>query len=186
RRARPGDATARGCNRRGWRLAVRRGDEGSDAHDRRAQRRRRAELQAEPSVAMWESPPLRASDAERDQVAASLREHCIAGRLTLDEFAERTDHALAARTKPGLEAGTRDLPSSVAQPEPKLGKRTHVTLIGGMGRRGPWRLPERLRVVGVIGAVELDLSEAVIEAGETTIDAWWGIGSLEIVVPEGI
>ena len=135
---------------------------------------------------MSESPPLRASDAERDQVAASLREHCIAGRLTLDEFAERTDQALAARTKPELDAVTRDLPSSVAQAEPKLGKRTHVTLIGGMERRGPWRLPERLRVVGVIGAVELDLSEAVIEAGETTIDAWWGIGSLEIVVPEGI
>jgi hypothetical protein len=41
---------------------------------------------------------LRASDAERERVAASLREHCAAGRLTLEELSERLDEAYRART----------------------------------------------------------------------------------------
>jgi hypothetical protein len=41
---------------------------------------------------------MRASDADRDAVVADLGEHFQAGRLTLAEFDERTDRALAART----------------------------------------------------------------------------------------
>ena len=35
----------------------------------------------------------RASDADRDQAAAALREHLAAGRLTTEEFDERLDKA---------------------------------------------------------------------------------------------
>lgn len=56
-------------------------------------------------------PSLRASDAERDAVAARLREAHAEGRLTADEFADRLDAALAARTHADLVPLTSDLPA---------------------------------------------------------------------------
>ncbi|WP_308285579.1 DUF1707 SHOCT-like domain-containing protein [Actinoplanes hulinensis] len=55
-------------------------------------------------------PTLRASDAERYRVVAMLEKHAAAGRLTLDEFTERVDRALACRTHGDLAAVTADLP----------------------------------------------------------------------------
>jgi len=63
-------------------------------------------------------PELRASDAERDVVATRLREAHAEGRLTVEEFSERLDAALAARTRGDLEDLTRDLPA-VAGPAPR-------------------------------------------------------------------
>ena len=40
---------------------------------------------------------LRVSDADRERAVASLRQHLLAGRLTLDEFSERVGAALQAR-----------------------------------------------------------------------------------------
>lgn len=53
---------------------------------------------------------MRVGDAEREAVAAQLREHYADGRLTLDELNERLDQAFAARTRADLTAVTRDLP----------------------------------------------------------------------------
>jgi len=53
---------------------------------------------------------IRASDADRDRVASLLQEHHAAGRLTADEFAERIDAALRARTLGELDALLADLP----------------------------------------------------------------------------
>ncbi len=54
---------------------------------------------------------LRVSDAERDAVAADLREHHADGRLDLDELSSRLDTVFAARTRNDLAAVTADLPS---------------------------------------------------------------------------
>jgi len=53
---------------------------------------------------------VRVGDADRDAVAAQLREHYADGRLTLDELNERLDHTFAAKTTADLEAVLRDLP----------------------------------------------------------------------------
>jgi hypothetical protein len=55
---------------------------------------------------------LRASDAERDQVAAELGEHFQAGRLDQSEFDERLTEALRARTRGELDVLLRDLPAA--------------------------------------------------------------------------
>ena len=54
---------------------------------------------------------LRVSDAERDAVAADLREHHADGRLDLGELSSRLDTVFAARTRNDLAAVTADLPS---------------------------------------------------------------------------
>jgi hypothetical protein len=63
-------------------------------------------------------PHLRAADADREAVAASLGEHMSAGRLTLAEYDERVSRAYAARTLGDLAELTTDLPPTVRTPAP--------------------------------------------------------------------
>jgi hypothetical protein len=67
---------------------------------------------------MTASSALRASDADREAVAAILREHYATGRLTLEEFQLRLDGAFAARTGADLARLIRDLPAAAASPLP--------------------------------------------------------------------
>jgi hypothetical protein len=53
---------------------------------------------------------IRASDADRENVVAILRDAYTAGRLTLEEFDERTTAALSGRTWGALTELTKDLP----------------------------------------------------------------------------
>jgi hypothetical protein len=61
-------------------------------------------------VELPERPEVRIGDAERDAVVDSLKAHFGAGRLSLDEFEERTAQALSARTVGELVPLTADLP----------------------------------------------------------------------------
>jgi Domain of unknown function (DUF1707) len=56
-------------------------------------------------------PRIRASDADRDRVAALLREHHAAGRLTAEEFDDRMTQALEAKTLGELDELLADLPA---------------------------------------------------------------------------
>lgn len=67
---------------------------------------------------MASGPDLRIGDADRDAVAARLREGYAQGRLTLDEFNERLSAALAATTERELSQVTRDLPHPVTLTPP--------------------------------------------------------------------
>ena len=60
--------------------------------------------------------PIRASDHERESVVDVLRDAYTEGRLTLDEFEERTSAAYASKTWTDLRELTGDLPV-----EPVLG-----------------------------------------------------------------
>lgn len=53
---------------------------------------------------------MRASDADRERVAARLREAATEGRLSTDELEQRLGAAFAARTYGQLEAVLNDLP----------------------------------------------------------------------------
>jgi Domain of unknown function (DUF1707) len=59
---------------------------------------------------------IRASDSERDQVAALLQRDFADGRLTQAEFGERVGAALAARTRGQLHALIADLPGADVRP----------------------------------------------------------------------
>src|ERR1700756_4788105 len=60
--------------------------------------------------------PIRASDKERESVVDVLRDAYTEGRLTLEEFEERTSTAYASKTWADLRELTADLPV-----EPVLG-----------------------------------------------------------------
>jgi hypothetical protein len=54
---------------------------------------------------------LRASDDDRDSVLRALERHVAAGRISLDEFDQRSTAALTAVTLNDLSALTADLPT---------------------------------------------------------------------------
>ena len=62
------------------------------------------------------APPVRASDAERDQAAEILRAGYAEGRLTRAELDERLAAAYAAKTRADLFDLTGDLPGAVSAP----------------------------------------------------------------------
>ena len=59
---------------------------------------------------MTEGFNVRVGDADREAVAAQLRDHYADGRLTLDELNERLDQTFAAKTKADLTTVMQDLP----------------------------------------------------------------------------
>lgn len=89
---------------------------------------------------------MRVGHAEREAVAAELREHYASGRLTLEELNERLDAALTAKTRRELDALMTDLPSArpftgtgTGGPRPLAGAATGGTGGGqgpGAGRGG--------------------------------------------------
>jgi hypothetical protein len=66
-------------------------------------------------VAAMDDASLRVSDADREQAVAALREHLLAGRLTLEEFSERVEGALQARVAAELARVQQDLPEAVTE-----------------------------------------------------------------------
>lgn len=54
---------------------------------------------------------LRASDDDRDRLVEQLQRHAVAGRLSMEEYAERVDRVLVARTHGDLAAVVEDLPA---------------------------------------------------------------------------
>ncbi|MGH3156259.1 MAG: DUF1707 SHOCT-like domain-containing protein, partial [Streptosporangiaceae bacterium] len=76
---------------------------------------------------------IRISDADREEVAARLREHFAEGRLSCDELDERISAVFAAKTYGDLRHVLTDLPGS----EPLTG----AVLNSQTGTSAPWVAP---------------------------------------------
>jgi hypothetical protein len=146
---------------------------------------------------------LRVSDDEREHVVGVLQKAIGRGMLDLDEFTERTDIALAARTRGELNAVLTDLPGLVHRdavrppathgygPPPAFGRgmpgQQPLVLnakYSSLNRSGPWLVPEALVVHNKYGATKLDFTDAQVAHPVVYIelDARWG--SVEIIIPE--
>jgi hypothetical protein len=133
---------------------------------------------------------MRASDADRDRTIEVLAEASSQGRLSPQEYAERSDAALAARTLGDLAELTADLPESrravdssgtvAAIPE------EITAVLGNETRKGRWVVPPRMNVRSVLGDCHLEMQQAVIEQKVTTINARVRLGSVTVYVPDGV
>jgi hypothetical protein len=93
------------------------------------------------------NPEMRASDQDRDKVAAVLREHMAAGRLTADELEERLDSTYKAKTMGDLQLVTQDLPEEDLHQRPVPSyQRSHSVPASYRRQRGGGLYQSGLRV----------------------------------------
>ncbi len=129
---------------------------------------------------------MRASDADRDRVLALLAEAAGDGRLTGEEHAERVQRACTARTLGELAELTADLAASSAQPVRLDGGRVISGIFGPARRDGRWVVPESLTVTAMFGEVEVDFTQAILQASHVRLYATVVGGRLRITVPDGV
>nr|WP_184829405.1 DUF1707 domain-containing protein [Jiangella mangrovi] len=154
---------------------------------------------------------MRASDADREQVADVLRQAASDGRLSLSELEERIEALYAAKTYADFEPVVRDLPgdlplppsaaivrrasaaaapSSSTSPSARVGgvasARSAKVVFSGIQRRGDWVVPQHYSIKAVLGGADLDLREASLEAAEVEINIKAVFGGVNIVVPPDI
>ena len=134
------------------------------------------------------SPPaLRAADADRERTVATLREHAVEGRLSLEEFTDRMSTAYLARTKDELEELLRDLPSGGTTPvSRRKPTRLVFSVLGSSEREGRIRVKRRVACLTCFGNVDLDLRQATLERDVVTIVALGMFGAIDVYVPEGV
>ncbi|MGB3437145.1 MAG: DUF1707 domain-containing protein [Actinophytocola sp.] len=130
---------------------------------------------------------LRVSDAERTHVVNVLQKAIGHGMLSLDEFTERTDRALAAKTRGELNSVLVDL-AGVTHTDPQAPVREKpVELRASMAtlkRHGDWTVPRELVIYNRLGSTELDFTEARINHGEILIRLNCGGGTVKLVLPD--
>ncbi|SEP51997.1 DUF1707 SHOCT-like domain-containing protein [Amycolatopsis saalfeldensis] len=143
---------------------------------------------------------IRVSDDEREHVVGVLQKAIGLGMLNLDEFTERTDRALASRTRGELNAVLADLPGLThpeAAPAPYAapgapsytrswapGQRMELNAkYSSLHRSGPWQVPPAMVVRNKYGSTKLDFTEARTSTPvvEIELDSKWG--SVEIIIP---
>lgn len=134
---------------------------------------------------------LRASDADREQVAAVLQSAYAEGRLTMTELDERLQIVYAARTYTELTPVTRDLPvgAPISQPyppaaDPPPDSHGDVAVLSSFTRRGLWTVGREFRGTAILGSGTIDLRQARFAAGETTIRVTSVLSSVDVLVPE--
>ncbi|MFI0407027.1 DUF1707 domain-containing protein [Actinomadura sp. 3N508] len=142
---------------------------------------------------------MRASDADRDEVADRLREALAEGRITPEEHAERIDLVYKAKTYAELEPVLSDLPTERA-PRPRVELRKNeqalapppaqspnlVAIFSGVERKGRWLAEPTTNITCVFGGADLDFRQAVLSQSEVTVNVTCVFGGVNLVVPPGV
>lgn len=142
-------------------------------------------------------PVVRVTVAQREAAEARLRRAAGDGLLTLEEYGDRVRVVLEATTRDELEAATADLPRRAQEPEPGPGpapqparrrpqNRLLLAVMGSHEEHGRWRPGPRTTAVAIMGGVEADLRAAEVDGDELDLTAISIMGSVEIIVPEGV
>ncbi|MGH7610859.1 MAG: DUF1707 SHOCT-like domain-containing protein [Candidatus Dormibacteria bacterium] len=130
-----------------------------------------------------------ASDRDRDRMVEQLSAACADGRLELGAFSERVEAALAARNLAELEELGKDLGQPVARPvAADLPRRTNwlVAVMSSTVQKVRWTLQPNTHALAVMGDCRLDLRGAEVLARVSEIRAVAVMGSIHVIVPEGI
>jgi hypothetical protein len=132
-------------------------------------------------------PEVRASDTDRDRVVDVLRVALGDGRLTTDEFGERMETALSARTLGELAVLTADLVTVTAHVAARAEEVVRIDQKGGsVQRTGQWLVPRRLELRSSWSDVTLDFTEAVIVEDTLVVEMNMRGGLLVLVTRPGV
>ena len=119
---------------------------------------------------------------QRDRVVESLSTGYANGVLEDEELERRLALVHTAKSARELDALVTDLGTTTTALVPAQRMRI---LFGSIERTGPWAVPQQLRARVVCGNLELDLREARLAPGVTTIEVDVTMGNVEVIVPPG-
>jgi hypothetical protein len=128
---------------------------------------------------------LRASDADRQAAVERLERALAEGRITAEEFQQRTEAAYAATTTAALRPLLADLPD---QPAPAAvgGRRPPGDVVKVLGDvRLSASEPPR-RVGTVLGNLRIDLRDLRSSDERVELDLWTVLGDIDVILPEGV
>lgn len=120
---------------------------------------------------------------QRERTVESLTTGYANGAIEDDELERRLSLVHTAQTTRELDALVTDLavmPSTALVPAQRM-----RIMFGSIERTGPWTMPQQLRARVVCGNLELDLRDARMAPGVTTIEVDVTMGNVEIMVPPG-
>lgn len=134
--------------------------------------------------------------------------------LSMNELERRLERARAARSRNDLDALLEDLQAPrqaapVAPPENRPGtedgretapdvhspesnrparraSRVALAVMGGTVRSGRWKPPPGMVAISIMGGLDLDFREAVLEPGVTEVFCFAFWGGIDISVPPGV
>jgi Domain of unknown function (DUF1707) len=152
-------------------------------------------------------PALVALRQRRQEVIDRLTDDFARDLIEVDEFEMRVDQAHRAPSIEALEKVVADLAPLEATAQPisperamelhpsrtpatalatnRAERRWAVAVMGGVERKGSWRVPHTLRVVCVMGGAEIDFREVDLPPGVTQVKIVCMMGGAEIIVPPG-
>jgi hypothetical protein len=132
---------------------------------------------------------------ERERTIAALSDFFAQGELDVGEFERRLTLAHRATSMAELTELLADAPERKAEAVPAQAtiamvkadgirpKQWVVAFLGGARRGGTWACARKLRVVAVMGGVELDFREARLGPGVTEVWVVAMMGGVQIIVP---
>lgn len=133
----------------------------------------------------------RVSDEEREHVVAVLQKAIGRGMIDLEEFTERTDKALASRTRGELNSVVIDIPGMVNRdlgaPPPTGSPDRRLVLsakYSSLVRNGRWLVPAEIVVSNKYGSTKLDFRDAQVSTPTVHIELDCKWGSVEVIIPE--
>jgi hypothetical protein len=128
---------------------------------------------------------LRASDADRQAAVERLERALAEGRITAEEFQQRTEAAYAATTTAALRPLLADLPDQPA-PAEVVGRRTPGNVVNVLGdvRLSASELPRRVGTV--LGNIRIDLRDLRSSDERVELDLWTVLGDIDVILPEGV
>jgi hypothetical protein len=131
---------------------------------------------------------LRVSDADRAHVSQLLEQAVGQGMLTLDEFSDRIDLTLAARTRGELDAVLADLPgmelvqATASMPAVSEQLRGRMSTVA---RRGQWTVPPRLALNTRMCDTTLDFSNATLQGTSVLLEIDDYCSTTDLILPAG-
>ena len=147
-----------------------------------------------------DKPSLVALSQRRESVIELLTQRYAEGVLEIEDFESRVGRAHEAGSVAALETLVSDLEpaarpaSSVAlqrqtsqaldTPRPRAKKM--IAIMGGVERKGHWNVPQVMNVYAMMGGVDLDFRDAVLQPGVTEIRTRVLMGGVDIIVPPGV
>lgn len=151
-----------------------------------------------------QKPSLVALRDEREVTIRMLTDAFAADLFDVDEFESRVDKAHRSDNveallvlRKDIEPATGESPSSTAivpvdeaaqralvESQPR--SRWAIAIMGGVERRGGWRVPKTMRVGAVMGGAVLDFREARLAPGVSDIKVFACMGGVEVIVPPNL